>query len=60
MLELDDISSYLDQPMLTLSPDTTQGSTAVLPSDTWMLLGAVVILKSAGQQNQNKTVTFLT
>lgn len=39
---------YRDQPMLTLSPDTTQGRTAVLPSDTWMLLGAVVILRSAG------------
>lgn len=36
--------------MLTLSPDTTQGSRALLPSDTWMLLGAVVILRSAGQK----------
>lgn len=43
------VSSYLDQPILTLSPDTTQGSRAVLPSDTWMLLGAVVIFRSAGQ-----------
>lgn len=44
------INLYLDQPMLTLSPDTTQGSRATLPSDTWMLLGAVVILRSAGQK----------
>lgn len=45
---------YLDQPMLTLSPDTTQGSTAVPPSDTWMLFGAVVILKSAGEGNHDE------
>lgn len=45
---------YLDQPMLTLSPDTTQGSRAVLPSDTWMLLGAVVIFKSAEKKEKKK------
>lgn len=45
---------HLDQPILTLSPDTTQGSMPVLPSDTWMLLGAVVIFRSAGQRNQEK------
>jgi len=45
---------YLDQPMLTLSPDTTQGSRAVLPSGTWMLLGAVVIFRLAGQQKQKR------
>lgn len=49
---------YLDQPMLTLSPDTTQGRTAVLPSDTWMLSGAVVILRSAGQHNHNTMRTL--
>lgn len=45
--------------MLTLSPDTTQGSRAALPSDTWMLLGAVVILRSAGQKdiyNKSKNI----
>lgn len=36
-------TEYLDQPMLTLSPDATQGSRAVLPSGTWMLSGALVI-----------------
>ncbi|KAF3845369.1 hypothetical protein F7725_008532 [Dissostichus mawsoni] len=35
--------SHRDQPMFTLSPETTQGSRAVLPSGTWMLFGAVVI-----------------
>lgn len=42
--------------MLTLSPDTTQGSWALLPSDTWMLLGAVVILRSAVSSQNNKIV----
>ena len=53
------MSMYLDQPMLMLSPDTTQGSRAALPSDTWMLFGAVVIFRSAGRPgNRSNTHLF--